>query len=137
MTKRTLLLMYLLATLGGCAALGKTNQMSLLDPTLSAYTGAIRWGSIETAAGFARPRNGRKNEVNQNAFVGLKVTGYKVRINRIDENAVEANVSISFTFYHDDQGSIREVEQNSTWYYSSTDKTWYLDGFVPDFSRRK
>jgi len=119
----------------GCAAISQSKQLNLLDPSLSAYTGAIRWGNLETAASFARPRNGRLRNVDPAALAGLKITGYHVRINRINDSADEALVSISFTYYHDNQASIRQVNQNATWYYSSSDKAWYLDGNLPNFKR--
>ncbi len=134
MNRRTLVLVFLTATVAGCTALSQEKQMIELNPTLSAYTGAIRWGNIETAAGFARPRDGRDPVVNPEAMVGLKITGYKVRVNNVNATADEASVSLSFTYYHDDRATIREVEQTDIWYYSATDKTWYLDGTLPDFS---
>ncbi len=134
MNRRTLIVLFLTATVAGCTALSQEKQLIALDPTLSAYTGAIRWGNIETAAGFARPRDGRDPIVNPEAMDGLKITGYKVRINRINANADEASASLSFTYYHDDRATIRQVDQTDIWYYSSTDKTWYLDGTLPDFS---
>ena len=135
MNRRTLLLVFLTATVAGCAAIGRKKQLNKLDPTLSAYTGAIRWGSIETAASFARPRDGLDPGTNFEAMVGLKITGYKIRINRINDAADEASVSFSFTYYHEDQASIRQVDQTTTWYFSVTDETWYLDGPLPDFSQ--
>ena len=135
MNRRTLFLLFLTATISGCAAIGRKKNMNKLDPTLSAYTGAIRWGNVETAASFARPRDGRDPDTNMEAMHGLKITGYKIRINRINEAADEASVSFSFTYYHEDRASIRQVEQKTTWYFSASDNTWYLDGTLPDFSQ--
>lgn len=128
-----LALLALLAS--ACATLSQNKQLNLLDPTLSAYTGAIRWGNMEAAAGFARPRGATARKADPVALTGLKITGYKVRINRINPEADEAHVSISFAYYHDNQASIRQVHQNALWYFSKTDNTWYLDDNLPDFSR--
>jgi len=134
MMRRSFLLLCLALVLTGCTAFSKTKHVASLDPSLSAYTGAIRWGNIDTASAFSRPRNGNSKTVNPKGFAGLKITGYRVRINRIDEQGSEANVSIGFTFYHEDQASIREVNQTTVWYYSDKDNAWYLDGPLPDFS---
>jgi len=135
MIRRIFLLAGLTVLVSGCAAIGHSKQLSLLDPSLSAYTGAIRWGNIDSAAGFARPRGQAARKVDPHALSGLKITGYKVRINKVNDNADEASVSISFTYYHENQASIRQVNQTATWYYSDADKSWLLDGNLPDFKR--
>ncbi len=133
MNRRTLLLICLSGILAGCTTFNQKKQETQLDPALSAYTGAIRWGNIETAAGFARPRETEATKANPNALAGLKITGYKVRVNKINETADEADVSISFTYYHEDKVSLREVIQNATWYYKKPENVWLMDDNLPEF----
>ena len=121
--------------LGGCARMKKQDQRVRLDQALTAYVGAIRWGNFETAAAFAVPRDGRRTRVSVDAITGLKVTGFSTRINRVGEDADEADVTTGFTYYHEDRGTIRQIEQDATWYFDEARGTWLMDGNLPDFSR--
>jgi len=121
------------ALLAGCSRIKKKDQAARLKDTLTAYTGAIRWGHYETARAFAKPRDGAAVTLDPAALAGLKVTGYSVRINRVNEEGDEANVSLSFTYYQETRGTVRTAVQDATWYYEEAGERWLLDGGLPDF----
>lgn len=121
--------------LAGCENFKTKDQSNRLDQALSAYTGAIRWGNYDTAMVFAVPRSGTGPGVNPDALVGLKVTGFTTRINRVNPTADEANVTVGFTYYHQDRTSIRQVEQTATWYFDPVRQGWLMDSPMPEFSR--
>ena len=122
-------------SLSACAGMQKKDQVARLDQSVSAYAGAIRWGNFDTAAAFAVPRDGVSRVPDPATLVGLKVTGFSIRINRVNDPGDEANVSTSFTYYHEDRGTIRKVEQSATWYFDALKKGWVMDGPLPDFRR--
>lgn len=128
-------MMLAVVLLAGCGGMKKRDQASRLDQTLTAYAGAIRWGNFETAAAFTMPRDGSTPRLDPAALVGLKVTGYSVRINRVNEAGDEADVSLSFTYYQEHRGTIQTAEQNASWYYDAARKGWLLDGGLPPFKR--
>jgi hypothetical protein len=132
---RLLVVMLAAALLAGCAGFKHKDQASRLDLALTAYAGAIRWGNFETAAAFTVPRDGSAPQHDTAALAGLKVTGYSVRINRVNETADEADVSIGFTYYQENQGTIHSIEQRAPWYYDDARGSWLLDGALPRFVR--
>lgn len=123
------------ALLAGCSGIRQKDQAGRLDPALTAYAGAIRWGNFDTAAAFTVPRDGSPPRHDTAALASLKVTGFSVRINRVNETADEADVSFGFTYYQEDQGTIRTTEQRATWYFDPVRGSWLLDGSLPQFSR--
>jgi hypothetical protein len=123
------------ALLAGCAGFKQKDQASRLDLALTAYAGSIRWGNFDTAAAFAVPRDGSTPQHDIAAMAGLKVTGYSVRINRVNETADEADVSFGFTYYQENQGTIRTIEQRAPWYFDDARGSWLLDGSLPRFVR--
>lgn len=135
MHRRTVILAAAAALGSGCSGLKKKDQASRLDQSLSAYTDAIRWGNFGTAAGFAVPRSGSAPPVDPGDLEGLKVTGYSVRINRVNDGADEADVTIAFTYYHESRGTLRQVDQVATWYFHPDRGAWLLDGGLPAFQR--
>jgi hypothetical protein len=123
------------ALVAGCEGMQRKDHVARLDQSLAAYAGAVRWGNFETAGAFAVPRSGSVPPVNHAALSTLKVTGYSVRINRINEAGDEADVSLSFTYYHEDRGTVGRADQDVTWYWSDARAGWLMDGALPDFGR--
>lgn len=129
------MVMLVAALVAGCAGFKHKDQASRLDLSLTAYAGAIRWGNFDTASAFTVPRDGSAPQHDTAALATLKVTGYSVRINRVNETADEADVSFGFTYYQENQGTIRSIEQRATWYYDEQRESWLLDGSLPRFAR--
>ncbi len=132
---RRLLLAAVALSLAGCAGMKRQDQASRLNDSLRAYTEAVRWGNFDAAKLFAKPREGSAQPMDPATLTGLKVTGFTVRINRVNEQSDEAEVAIGFTYYHEDRGSIRNVEQNATWYFDEKRAGWLMDGSLPVFRR--
>ena len=118
----------------GCGAIGKKNQTIRLDQSLKAYAGSMRWGNFETAAAFAVPRGGA-NVVSAASLNGIKVTAYEIRINSVNEEADEASVHLSFTFYDENRGTVGAVNQDAVWYLDDDRQGWLLDASLPRFER--
>lgn len=133
MHRRTLLIAGAAALISGCERLKRQDQTSRLNSSLTGYAGAIRWGNFETAQGFARPREGAPLPLNAQVSAGVKVTGYSIRVNNVNANGDEANVSFSFTYYKGDSASVNTVNQTNVWYYDLNNKAWLLDGSLPKF----
>ena len=135
MHRRILLAAALALPLAGCEGMKRQEHGVRLNDSLRAYTEAVRWGNLDAAALFAVPRTGPAPPPDPSTLVGLKVTGFSVRINRIDESAEEADIAISFTYYHEDRGSIRNLEQRADWYWDDARGGWLMDGPLPVFRR--
>jgi hypothetical protein len=119
----------------GCESIKRKDKSMRLNDALRAYTEAVRWSNFDTASLFTVPREGMPRRVDPATLAGLKVTGFAVRINYVNEAADEADVAIDFSYYHEDRGTIRTVEQHDTWYWSESRGGWVLDGSLPDFRR--
>ena len=121
--------------IAGCERMQSKDRKSRLGDTLSTYAGAIRWGNFKTASAFAVPRSGPTLPLNSARLAGLKVTGYTIRINRINEQGDEAAVSISFTYYQEARGTVNTVNQDATWYFEEAANSWLMDDNLPTFDR--
>jgi hypothetical protein len=119
----------------GCEGIKRKDQSMRLNDALRGYTEAVRWSNFDTATLFTVPREGMPRRVDPATLAGLKVTGFTVRINYVNEAADEADVNIDFSYYHEDQGTIRTVEQHATWYWSDPRGGWVLDDSLPEFRR--
>jgi hypothetical protein len=133
MQRRGLLAMVLAAPLAGCARMQKKDRQSRLSDTITAYVGAIRWGNYETAAAFAVPRSEQTTTADPTALQNLRVTGYTVRVNRVNAEGDEADVSLTFTYYQETRGTVNTVIQDATWYFDETRQGWLMDAPLPHF----
>ena len=130
---RRILMTFAAATmLSACSGMKKKNQTSILDQSLRAYAGAVRWGNYDTAAAFAVPREGMPS-VHPSTLGDVKVTGYSLRINSINDEANEASVIMNFSYYSESRGTVGTVIQDATWYYNSEKTGWLMDDSLPRF----
>jgi hypothetical protein len=112
----------------------KETQASRLDQTLRAYAGSLRWGNFDTATAFAVPRAGI-NSVRAATLIGTKVTGYEVRVSSVNEDASEAKVHMTFTYYDDQRGTVGSLDQDAIWYWDDDKDNWLMDDSLPRFKR--
>ena len=132
--RRTLMTVAATLLVVGCDTMKKKTQASRLDQTLRAYSGAIRWGNFDTADAFAAPRAGAKT-VKSSSLVGIKVTGYEVRVSSVAEDGLEATVHTSFSYYDETRGTVGSLEQNATWYWDGAKDNWLMDDSLPRFKQ--
>jgi hypothetical protein len=124
--KRLLLpLALLLPLLTACENLQRKDQASRLTTSLQSYASTIRWDNLGSAYAFVRPREGTPQPPQR--LDGLKVTGYTIRVNSVNETSDEANVTFTFTYYFQDQGRVTTTEQTETWYFDAESGAWFLD----------
>lgn len=134
MDRRTFLLVPLVPVLGACEAVQQREQGSRLDGSLKAYAGSVRWGNLDTAYGFLRPRAGVLQP--PPALDSLKVTGYEINIGGMNATKDEATVTMTFAYYFLDQGRVSSTTRTSVWYYVPEGRSWVMDATsLPDFRR--
>ncbi len=132
MTK-TLLVMLLLSLLTGCANIQARKESNALKATLETYRKAIRWGYFETAANYRRPRQGQVRELDPDRLKDVRVVSYEMSDPVLVGEQHEAHVTAHIGYYRSDSGALRQIRQDQTWWYSSDEKHWLLDGDLPDF----
>ena len=124
--RRVILLAPLLPVLSACERFKRKDQASRLTPSLQGYAASIRWGNLNSAYGFLRPRDGTPQPLE--SLEGLKVTGYTIRVNNVNESSDEAGVTMTFSYYFQDEGRLASTEQTALWYYDIDSNAWVIDG---------
>lgn len=134
MDRRTLLFLSLLPALSACERIQRSEKASRLEPSLKAFVGAIRWGSLDSAFAFVRPRGGAP--IPPPPLGDLKVTGYDVQILSVSEDKTEAEVTCTFTYYFENDVRVATTSQTAVWYYVDQGRSWLMDAMaLPDFRR--
>lgn len=134
-----ILSLVLAATLGACAASGKS-KASDLEATLMAYEGAIRWGNIEAAVGFLDPASQAEHPVTPltlERFKQLQVVGYREQASPIlgTDGLARQMVLVEMVNVHSQ--SPRQIMDRQVWRYDAESKRWLLTSGLPDLNQQR
>jgi hypothetical protein len=121
--------------LPGCASNEARSKADRLDSTVKGYGKLIRWGYFEDAAAFrrARPSSPTPPAYNANRYRDIRVTSYDEVNRTINSTGKEAAVISEIGFYRTDMGIVKALRYPQVWWYSETEKHWFLDSDLPDF----
>lgn len=134
MRTRYLWLAIALLALAGCASQTKSN---VLQRTLSAYEGVIRWGDIASATRFIDPEALSEHPPDE-----LQLARYQhVRISNYQTNGpvpssdttVRQRVSLGVINIHTQRE--RTVVDEQVWRYDPEAEKWWLESGLPDITQ--
>lgn len=134
MRRRTVLL-GLAATLLLSACTGVGTKTDVLQRTLFAYVGAVRWneGNIDAALGFIDPLYLEKNpvtELERERFRQVQISGYYVKgSQQIDETTYGQRVEVRLVNIHTQ--AERSVIDNQIWKWDEKTEHWWLTTGLP------
>ncbi len=109
------------------------------DETIKAYMSAIRWGYYDVAEGFIRYRDEQPSvaestpDLDYDFLEGVRVSQYLLRTQRPTGTPDEMEVTVSWSFYHTDYGTVNTFVDRQLWWYQKDENSWYLEGNLPDF----
>jgi len=134
---RSPLIAFAIACLGGCAAVPGTEQ-HLLEDTLLAYAGVIRWGNFEEAASFVDPETLKAHPLTQldiDRYHQVRVTTYNdQQAHIVAEHEVHQSVEIGIVNVNTQ--AARSFIDNQVWRYDAKEKRWWLVSGLPNISAR-
>ena len=85
------------------------------------------------AASLIRARSGNDVTIDLSGYKGLRVTRDEYAIKHVTADADEATATVAFSYYYVDTGRVRELVEDTNWWYDAAAKRWYLDGTLPRF----
>jgi hypothetical protein len=126
----------MLVFVAGCASNDVKRRVEDLDKTVRAYEKLIRWGYFEDAAAFrrARPSSPTPLAYNADRYRDIRVTSYDEAKRTLSSTGKEAAVVSEIGFYRTDMGIVKALRYPQLWWYSATEKHWFLDSDLPDFN---
>lgn len=122
----------LLALLLGACASGPDSRM--LDRTLYAYAGAIRWGEFDTALGFVEPEYRRAHPLTaleQQRFKQVGVSGYAVKEMQLGVEG-EVRQVVEIRVFNRHTHAERAIIDRQTWRWDAQAERWWLTTGLPD-----
>ena len=135
--RRYVMLVLTAALLAGCATDKMRSRETVLQDTLKAYAGTIRWGDVAQAQAFIDPK-----VLTEHPPTALELARFKqVRITAYDEQPVvpvsenEVRQTVEIGLVNINTQSARSVIDNQIWRYDEKEKRWWLTTGLPDITR--
>lgn len=119
--------------LSGCQTIGEREQSKILEDTLRAYSGIIRWGSLEKAYSFRDPTNEEEPDDIPEGLDNIRVTSYEVVQGPTMTSETTAVQVVMIEYLHKDRQVIRRIQDKQLWRYNEEQERWSLSTRVPQF----
>ncbi len=144
MKSRFLLLTFMMlcvVSIAGCGTLdrlGNKNQAEQLSRSVTYYGSALRWARYREAVSYHVTQDAEFAEVDVEDLENFGVTSVEVLSKTIipgaEEGGVtEAAIEIEISYFHKEQGTIRKVRLNQTWWYNAEIRRWSIETEFPKF----
>ncbi|MET0225498.1 MAG: hypothetical protein ABW187_03565 [Dokdonella sp.] len=125
--------------LAACATDKMRSRQTVLDDTLKAYAGTIRWGDVAQAQAFFDPK-----VLAEHPPTALELARFKqVRITAYDEqppvpvNENEVRQTVEIGLVNVNSQAARSVIDHQVWRYDEVQKRWWLTSGLPDITRQQ
>ncbi|MEF9438513.1 MAG: hypothetical protein L0922_07195 [Candidatus Mariimomonas ferrooxydans] len=119
--------------LAGCASIKESKQISLLENITTAYETAIRWSRYKEASDFMMTHGTQQQAVNFKKLQKTKVTSYELLNRKISKDKLLARQTVEIRYYNSDSMIEKTLIDTQAWEYDKGEKTWRLQGGLPDF----
>lgn len=137
MLLRIMLLLSLIALVGGCETLRNNNISWQLEQSTKNYNHLIRWNELDKAV-LLYPPDSLREEFRRKvqAAKGAHITDVRVKSQVCSPTKGVATVEIEIEYYREPSVTIRTVEDVQNWRYVEEGKDnwiWRLMTLPPDF----
>lgn len=125
------------ALLAACASQGLRSRADLLDETLRAYAGAIRWGDIGAADVFLEPSVRETlgpSALERARYQQVQVSTYEEQ-GRVPSGDNEVRQSVRIELVNVNTQRSRSVVDHQVWRWDDKTRRWWLVSGLPDITQ--
>lgn len=136
MLQRIMLLIIVIALLGGCETMNKKHIAWELDECSKSYNGMIRWHELDKAAAVFSPKELQEEFMRKaDSAKGVTVTDFRIKKMECSPEKGEATVILDIDYYREPSVTVKTVEDKQEWKYvgEKENKKWQLMTLPPDF----
>jgi len=129
----SIILILLLALLGGCQTISERQSTISLESTLNAYGKVVRWGKIQQLYDFLSPELAAEATLPE-GLDNIRVTGYEVMRNPVKVDETHATQSVSISYILRDRQVEHSIMDHQEWVLEPEKKLWYRANPIPEFN---
>ena len=125
MKRKTFVLLSILIAAVACGTAGIKRKVKGLDDAVSDYNVSLRWSMLDKIEGYHRGKNGEKKPLDRSTMATVRITGYTILQQAINEDVTEAVIKGEVEYYTTDTGTLKKHPFTHVWWYSDEEKRWY------------
>lgn len=136
MLLRIMLLIVVIALLGGCETMKKKNIAWELDECSKSYNRMIRWHELDKAGAVFPPEELQEEFTRKaDSEKDVTVTDFRIKKMECSPEKGEATVILDIDYYREPSVTLKTVEDKQEWKYvgENGNKRWRLMTLPPDF----
>jgi hypothetical protein len=105
------------------------------------YRSAVRWAEYDKAQTFIKIRNEEPQEPDLDYLEQIEVTDYEIvkrtSVAKTESTPEEVQVVVEIDFLREASPSVNKMKRQETWWFDEEAEKWYLDGNLPDFTKKQ
>ncbi len=121
----------------GCATQRRSDA---LTRTLSAYHGALRWGSFARAEAFVDPAWRKSHPLSQlqrDRYAQVRISDYNDDAGPVAVSKTEVRQTVQIHLINRNTETERGIIDHQLWRYDADKNRWWLESGLPDITRRR
>lgn len=117
----------------GCGGAGTKKKLELLDEAILHYNQALRWGRYTDAQEYHVTRDGAHGRIDPALLGSIRITGMSVQSKDVNDEVTEATVTGEISYYRTEQGMLRQLPLNQSWWFELESRRWLIQSEPPVF----
>jgi len=115
-------------SVGGCTT--TSDRHHTLQSTLIVYEKAMRWGHLDTLAGFRKPGN-ELTPAEQEQYENIRIGGYNVVAFTMAPGGKQAKQIVEVDYVDEDTMRVIKIVDKQVWEYDDEANRWFISSSLP------
>lgn len=125
MNKQYFILLLISIFLVACNSSSIKKKVANLDDAITDYNVSLRWSMLNKIESYHKNRDGEKQRMDRSTMEKIRITGYNILEQTLNEDATEAVVKGEVDFYSTDTGTLKKHSFTHIWWYDPELKRWF------------
>lgn len=125
MNKQYFILLLISVFLVACNDSNIKKRVVNLDDSITDYNVSLRWSMFKKIEDYHKGRDGEKQRMDRSVMDTIRITGYKILEQTINEDVTEAVVQGEVEYYTTNTGTLKKHTFTHIWWYDPELKRWF------------
>lgn len=127
MNIRNSILIVLIVFLAACNGTSVKTRVRKLDEAITNYNVGLRWSMLNRIEDYHKHKDGDKPKMDRAAMENIRVTGYNIEEQTVNDDVTEAEVKGEVDYYRADSGTMKKAAFTHKWWFDEEKKRWFND----------
>lgn len=125
MNIRNGILITMLVLLVACNGTSVKRRVRILDESITDYNVGLRWSMLNKIEEYHMHKDGEKPKMDREAMEDIRVTGYNIQDQVINDDVTEAVIKGEVDYYKTNSGTVKKLSFTHNWWFDEEKKRWF------------